>query len=312
MSFTPPLWSLTAAQLADYTVLTSMDGTIVRPGTDPNNALYVWRADVDRALALKLPVGDEVLMSRQRNAHPIKSPAILQNAKGRPFTWSFTSLDDFLGCPKRYAHRRFYCDVIEEETEALRDGNRVHKAAEQMLKGEPVSEPHQLPRLQPFLNLFLEARSKGALVEAEVEVVLSEQMQPVSWFAKDAWFRGKLDVLVTSGTTCAYYDWKTGSVKDNYDQLKICCAALSIVRPEIEVFAPKFIWLKAPLPKDRPQGCDPIKRADIPAIWEDTLGKVERMKKAWASENFPAKPSGLCRWKTGQCPAYSICQYRKG
>jgi hypothetical protein len=307
MTFVPPVWSLTASQLEDHAELVSMTGARFSPKTDLNNALYMWRGDVDRAITLKLPVPPEVIASRQRNAHPITSPTILKNVKGRPFTWSFSSLADFEGCPKRYAHKRFYCDVVEEETEALRDGNRVHAAAEQALKGEPVKEPGQLPRLEPFLGLFLHLREQGAVVEAEVEVCLTENMQPVSWFAKDAWYRGKLDVVITQPHQTTYADWKAGKVKDDPDQLKICCAALSIVRPEIELFNPKFLWLK----ERRATGCAPLTKDDVRRVWEQTLARVTRMKKSWEVETFPARPSGLCRWSTGQCPAFDKCAYRK-
>ena len=308
MSFTPPLWSLTLPQVLTHPLLVTMDGSKIRPLDDPSNATYMWRADVDRALMLKLPVSDEVILSRQRNAHPIKSPAILANAKGRPFTWSFSALQQFEQCPKAYAHKRFYCDVIEEETEALRDGNRVHAAAEQKIKGEPVKEPSQLPRLEPFLSLFLAQRAKGATVEAEVEVCLTENMEPVSWFDKRAWYRGKLDVVITNGQKASYFDWKTSQkIKDDPDQLKICCASLSIIRPEIEVFNPKYVWLK----HQQATGCGELTKDDVAKIWEDTLVRVNRMKKAWEVETFPARPSGLCKWKTGQCPAFDKCKYRK-
>lgn len=307
MSFTPPLWSLTLSQVLDHALLTTMDGSKIRPEEDPNNAAYCWRADVDRALLLKLPVPDEVIASRQRNAHPIKSQNILVNAKGRPFTWSFSALQQFEQCPKAYAHKRFYCDVIEQETEALRDGNRVHAAAEQAIKGEKVKEPDQLPRLEPFLGLFLKQRDKGATVEAEVEVVLTENMEPVSWFDKRAWYRGKLDVVITNGQKTSYFDWKAGRVKDDPDQLKICCASLAITRPEIEVFNPKYVWLK----EKQATGCGELTKDDVAKIWEETLARVARMKKAWEVETFPARPSGLCKWKTGQCPAFDKCKYRK-
>lgn len=301
MSFTPPVWSLTASQLMDHKSLTTMLGVTFSPQADQNNALYLWRADVDRAIALKLPIPDEVLLSRQRGAHPIASQQIL-NAKGRPFTWSFSALQDFEGCPLRYAHRRFFCDVTEPETEAQRWGNRVHKAGELHVLGQDHKDPEAFAVVQKYAELF---RSAGA--EAEIEVCLNENMKPVSWFAKDAWFRMKLDILLTQPHQTTYADYKTGKQKDDYDQLEVCCAMLSVVRPEIEVFNGKYIWLREQTTSGRI-----IPKSEIPQLMEKTLGRIARMKKAWESGNFPARPSGLCRWSTGQCPAYDKCQYRKG
>lgn len=301
MTYTmPPVWSLTWPQVLGYKLLTSMQGHTLRPQDDPNNASYVWRADVDRALTLKLPVPDEVISSRQRNAHPITSKNILKNAKGRPFTWSFSALQDFEGCSARYARRRFYCDVVEEETEALRWGNRVHKAAEDFIKGLPVSDAEAFAPVKKYAELF---KSLGA--EAEVEVCLDENLNQVEWFSPKAWYRGKLDVVIRLQESLKYFDWKTGKVKDDPDQLEICCATLSVLRPEVQVFDGKYIWLREQTTTGMKE---PLEKDHLDKIWEKTLSRVERMKKAWQVETFPARPSGLCRF----CPAAAGCTYKRG
>jgi hypothetical protein len=129
-------------------------------------------------------------------------------------------------------------------------------------------------------------------------------MQPVSWFAKMAWFRCKLDVVVIKGQQGNYYDWKTGSkIKDDVDQLKIGCSTLAIVRPELENFTGKLIWTKHDTVTG---GCD-MTRADTQDFWSKTLGRVDRLRRAWETETFPARSSGLCPW----CAAYSECPYAK-
>ena len=40
----------------------------------------------------------------------------------------------------------------------------------------------------------------------------------------------------------------------------------------------------------------PITKAEIPKVWQEFLPRVQRMEDAWASEHFPARPSGLCPW----------------
>ena len=297
-TFTPPLWSLTAAQLDFYPSLVTMDGTKFSPKNDLNHALYLWRGDVDRALMLKLPIPDEVLVSRQRQARPIKSPALL-NDKGKPFTWSFSALQDFEGCPKRYAHKRFYCDVVEEETEAQRWGTRVHTAGEDFVNGKPVTDPEAFAPVEKFARLF---KSLGAT--PEVEVCLTENLEPVSWFDKRAWYRGKLDVVVKTPEKISYFDYKTGKRKDDYGQLEVCLAMLSLIEREVETFAGKYLWIK----DNSVSGIDALSRNDLKIILEKTLGKVERMKQAWVSETFNAKPSGLCPW----CPANAGCKYKRG
>lgn len=132
----------------------------------------------------------------------------LVNAKGKPFTWSYTALSNFEGCPARYAAEKFYCTAPFVESEAIIYGNRVHTAAEQALKGQKITEPQLLAPILPYLKAFIAQRKAGASVTAELELALNENMQPVSWFAKDAWFRAKLDVVVETPGKLGYYDWK--------------------------------------------------------------------------------------------------------
>ena len=214
------------------------------------------------------------------------------NAKNKPFSWSFTALADYEGCPKRYAANRFYCVIPWVDTEAIIWGNRVHKAGELFLKGIPHKDEEALLPVEPYCTAILRT---GHKVEAEVEVALTRGMAPVSWFAKDAWFRAKLDVVVTKvkENSVSLLDWKTGGkIKDAPDQLRLCAAALAVVRPYLQEFTGKYIW---------------IAKADIPKIWQEFLPRVARMEEAWRTERFDPRPSGLCPW----C-AVPDCPQRRG
>lgn len=311
---------------------------------DPKYAKYIWSANVDNAVHRGLlrpednPKGAaappnikpkevnneqcleetatecpeiqrvEVAASPEKaeTCSPEASQVKLANAKGKPFTWSYTALSNFEGCPARYAAEKFYCTAPFVESEAIIYGNRVHTAAEQALKGQKIAEPQLLVPILPYLKAFIAQRKAGAAVTAELELALNENMQPVSWFAKDAWFRAKLDVVIETPGKLGYYDWKTGGkVKDDQDQLKICCAALSLVKPEVETYIPKLIWTKHSTVTGIEGGS--LSKAEVRDVWEHTLGRVERMKQAWAAENFPARPSGLCPW----CSSYDTCKYAR-
>jgi hypothetical protein len=50
------------------------------------------------------------------------------NAKGKPFSWSFSAVNDFDTCPYQYAAKRYHCTVQFEDTPATIWGTRVHDA----------------------------------------------------------------------------------------------------------------------------------------------------------------------------------------
>lgn len=330
-----PLWSVTwedAHRQSRLTTFTDWDDQKIDPSAfavDPLTVFRKYSFAVARAIAAGHAVPKDVRaeyearclqngLTPEHASHAAYAPAVtapLVNKKGKPFSWSYSRLADFDpelgGCPRRYAANSFYCTVPYSESEAQKLGNRGHKACEQALKGERVDEPEFLTDAGKYINLFAKQRDLGAKVLAEQEITLTENMQLTSWFAKDAWFRMKLDVTVEKDRALKYYDWKYGAkVKDAVDQLKICCGALSVAKPHIENFTGKLIWTKHSTVTG---GCE-MTRAEAQAVWAETLGRVERMKEAWRTENFPGRPSGLCKWggpNPGQCPVYDDCPYAR-
>lgn len=222
------------------------------------------------------------------------------NAKGKPFTWSFSAISDFENCPMAYAAKRFYFSHKDGESEHLRYGNYVHKAMEdRLLKKTPL--PADLAAHERFCAALENA--PGDLT-AEVEMCLTKDLRPTGWFSKDACGRGKTDVDILQGNQMNIYDWKTGKEKDNPFQLEVFAAFKSIYYPEVEMFVPKFIWLKTGNVTPKTQV---ITKAQIPGIWDKINDKLHRMQQAWEYENFPARPSGLCGW----CPVAADCSHRR-
>jgi hypothetical protein len=217
------------------------------------------------------------------------------NAKGKPFSWSFSNYKDYNLCPLKYAHNRFYCTTPWVETEANVWGNRVHAAGETFIKsqtnvGKFNGDVEALKPIEPYITQMLRA---GLHPVAEMEITLTENFASTSWFADDAWFRVKIDVLILVNKTKAMvYDWKTGKkIREDTDQFKLAAAAYSITNPEIEFFDGKFIWTA----HKAVTGVKPLKKSDIPGVWKEFLPMVERMSKAWDTENFPARRNFLCR-----------------
>ena len=122
------------------------------------------------------------------------------NAKGRPFSWSYSALNDFENCPMAYGEKRFYCRVPFVETEPLIWGNRVHKQAEDFLKSKPITDEEAFKPVAPWCEAIMRS---GYHVTAELELAFDENMQLVKWFDKRAWLRAKIDVTLRDR------DWET-------------------------------------------------------------------------------------------------------
>lgn len=321
-----PLYTVTwaeAHQLARTTKFIDWEGNVIDSSkfvSDPLDVFRRYSRTVAKAISNGCDVPKAVRAEYEQNCRnngltPEHSkrvaatpPTPLVNKKGKPFSWSYSRLSDFDpqmgGCPARYAANSFYCTVPYVETEAQKWGNRVHEAAEKAIKGEFVKEPDLLSPIQKYINAFVKQRDVGATVLAEQELTLTENMKPTSWFAKDAWFRGKFDVLIEKGNKLNYFDWKSSAkVKDDVDQLKICLAALAIVKPHVTEFTGKLIFTK----HETVTAGVTMSRQEAQDVWGETLGRVERMKQAWRSETFSHRPSGLCPW----CGIYDTCVYAK-
>jgi hypothetical protein len=210
----------------------------------------------------------------------------LVNAQGKPFTWSFSAMDQFIQCPRSYAAKRFYCTVKDEGSEATIWGSRVHKAIELRLR-DGLTLPEEFAVYEPYCR---SVEKMPGLLKVEHQVAFDRNMRLVSWFAPTAWGRSVFDIFVDGDEKVTLIDWKTGKVKDNPMQLKLFAAVASLLCPDAEEYVTKFVWLKY----QQTSGAV-YQRAEIPAIWGEFMQKVSQMEKAWEYENFPCNPSGLCR-----------------
>lgn len=212
--------------------------------------------------------------------------------------WSYSTLTSFETCPRRYYLTKISKQVKEPQGEALIYGNEVHKALEKDLKGEQAL-PTKFASFAPLVNA-IKALPGKRLVEQSFG--LDVNLRPVSFFAKDCWVRGKIDLLVVGTTTAAAIDWKTGKMKSDLDQMKLFAAAALQDHPYLQSVRTGFAWLH-----DQKLQREDFKREDTPAIWGEFIVRVQRMENAAKTGDFPPNPSGLCRkW----CPVGNqLCEF---
>jgi len=211
----------------------------------------------------------------------------------RAFAWSFSALDVFEVCRKKYYHLKVKKDVKDEDSTASQDGRFIHAAMfKRVIDGVPL--PIKLRQHEKLAKRFADAKGEK---HGEMQLALNKKMEPRDWFAKDVWVRAILDLLIVRGTTAVLVDWKTGKRKERYDQLRLAAAVLSRYMPEIETFTLVFVWLKDG------EVSDPviITKAEMRGVWTEFLPRVKEITDAIKTTTFPATESPLCGW----CPVTS-------
>jgi hypothetical protein len=213
-------------------------------------------------------------------------------------TWSYSSLELFEQCPRRYKMVRITKEVVEQNTEVRQAGNEVHKAIELAIKGEQIL-PLKYKQFAPIVARCAQAPGEKLV---ELKWAVSESFKPTTYFAKDVWCRGVIDFGVVHDKTAALVDWKTGKPKADLDQLKLFAAALFAHRPVVQKVRTAFAWL-AHAKLDR----DVFTREQVPELWGSFLPRVARISAAERRDDFPPKPSGLCK---AHCPVpRSKCEF---
>ncbi len=208
--------------------------------------------------------------------------------------WSYSALTSFETCPRRHYLTRIAKQVVEPESDAIKWGNRVHGALEAyLLHGAAL--PVGMEQFKPLADKIKAKGSEpGADIAAERKVCLNDSYKPVAYFAKDAWVRGVLDLSVKKGSKLFVGDWKTGKPKPDSHQLKLFAALAMESDPDVNEVVTAFIWLQpGTLTIDR------FTREDLAEIWQEFIPRVARLQHAVTANNFPPRPSGLCR---SYCP----------
>jgi len=214
-------------------------------------------------------------------------------------THSYSSLKMYDNCPKRYYHQRIAKHVTDQGGEATLYGERLHKMLEERLRDD-VELPAEAAAHAPLVDAVLRSAASGGTLLIEQEMTLNRKLKPTGWWAEDAWMRSKLDVLVLKGKRAIVLDWKTGKRRPDFDQLELFALQVFAHHKDIDEVSSGFVWLK-----DQAIDRNTYNRSNIGELWSQLLNKVSRVERSLHSDDWPAKPSGLCRF----CPARHLCDF---
>ena len=212
---------------------------------------------------------------------------------------SYSSIKLFENCPLRYYRQRITKDVVDEGGEASKYGERIHAFLENRLKGSGLDA--EIAQYEP-LCLSVEKLARQGELYIEKELVLTDNLTATGWWDADAWLRSKLDVLVIVGDEAVVMDWKTG--KRNADQFQMQMFAAQVFKhyPDVQRVKTSLVWLKT-----MEMDTNTYKRSSMNAIWAEIMKRIQRIHSSLEHDNWPAKPSGLCRY----CPCRHDCDYAR-
>jgi hypothetical protein len=214
--------------------------------------------------------------------------------------WSYSSWNNYQTCPRQFYELKIAKNFQQDETEAIKWGNFVHKAAEEYLR-DGVALPSTVQRMAPQFDAY---RKLSGDKHVEVELAVDKFLKPTGFWDDNAFIRGKGDYVIINGSGGAAVDWKTGKVKPS-GQIRLMGLLTMCNYGTVDKLTNIFHWTQAPT---KPT-VEVITRADLPKILKEFIPGVQDMLYSQKNNAWPEKPSGLCR---NYCPVKSCRYYQKG
>lgn len=214
----------------------------------------------------------------------------------KPRAWSHSALSSFKTCPKAYYHKTILKDVVEEKGEATVWGEQVHKHFEDRFN-DGVALPVDLAHHEAFLAK-LEAIPGVQYVEQKI--ALNTRYEPCEFFAPDVWFRGVIDYAKICGRVARVVDFKTGKLKNDFQQLKLFAIHTFAAHPEVDFVRAEYYWTQTETATKAI-----YERDQVPQLWADILPDLKQFAQAFKTDTWQPRQSGLCG---GWCPV-TQCEF---
>lgn len=207
----------------------------------------------------------------------------------RPFVGSFTSLKQFLDCEHAMLRKYVRKDIPFVESKEMAWGNAVHAAFENRLRAK-MPLPDNMRQWEQFALPFDKHQ-----VLVEQKLGMTALWQTCDFFAKDVYFRGKIDTAIIDlqGKRAYIGDWKTGNSRyEDPFELETGAMLLKLKFPELVAIKGAYIWLKE---NRAGQIYDLSKFKDTAVRIRTIMNEIadKRINGGWLK-----KQSGLC----GFCP----------
>lgn len=212
--------------------------------------------------------------------------------------WSYSSLKEFVNCPRQYYEIKVAKSVVKKVTEQMLYGTEVHKAVEDYVReGKPLAKNYMV--FKPVLDELLQIPGKRY---PEYQMALKPDKTVCEFGDNNRWVRGIVDLLIVDGEDAYIVDYKTGSNKyPDPKQLKLMALMTYAHFPEVQNIKAGLLFITR-----NSFVTEEYKRGESDKLWDEFSGDLKRLDISYETSYWPEKPSGLCGW----CPV-SNCKFYK-
>ena len=213
--------------------------------------------------------------------------------------WSYSSLKEFVNCPRQYYEIKVAKSVVKKVTEQMLYGTEVHKAIEDYVReGKPLAKHYMV--YKPVLDELLQIPGERY---PEYQMALKPDKSACEFGDDARWVRGIVDLLIVDGADAFIVDYKTGSNKyPDPKQLKLMALMTYEHFPQVQNIKAGLLFITR-----NSFVTEEYIRDDIDKLWGEFKPDLARLQTAYENSLWPEKPSGLCGW----CPVSNCRFYRE-
>ena len=232
-----------------------------------------------------------------------------QQVKPRGFAWSYSKLQDYETCGRRYEAVDLKKSVQEEKSQELERGDALHRAMYSRVSSHTALPPEFI-YMEKWAEKLTREINPFQIIQCEMKLAVDKEGNPTGFFERGVWLRGKIDyfriIPVTGPDGRATHDighivdYKTGKPKEDWTQLMLSAYMIFCHYKRGQAVRTEFLWTEY-----NDTSHENFKRDEIMEAMARVTPRVRTMEAAHASNVFEAKPGGLCY---EYCPV-SSCEH---
>ena len=214
------------------------------------------------------------------------------------FTWSFSSLKEYINCPKKYQEVRILKNYKFIDTPQTIYGKEVHEALELYVRdGKPLAKNYM--RFKKMVDALI---AIPGTKYPEYKMALTKKMEQCDFDDENRWVRGIADLVIVDGDQAYIIDYKTGSNKyPDPKQLRLMALMAFVCFPKVNnIKAGLLFCMKNSFVQES------YTREDIHKSWKSFQTPLDRLTNSYTFNTWTPNTTPLCGW----CPVETCSHHR--